>query len=415
MFITVVHTTWALTLYGYVTISCCMSIVIFLYVYFQVISNENVTSVKENEFILMGSESTINSSSWKESAWHLDKIGQVTMLNNTNTTLTGKGVDVYILDSGVHYEHKEFGGRALYAGCDPIDKLYHQNQAGRDCEGHGTHVAGLVGGSGLGVANGVTLFSVRILNCGLEATEASLLHGLMCVVNHRKHRNGTHAIINLSISGSQSSLAVNNSLQLALDNDIIIIASAGNGDTNFRLVSYDSCKAYPAGYPGVINVGANDIHNNALMGEFDSKIHFTNMGKCLDVFAPGYKIFSSDTCPFLPCDNDNDECTSRKTYDNTCKSVRSGTSQSAPIVSGAVALLLEKCPGLKHTEVKNMLRHVLSTSKVQFCKAFKYLRKSSGSLLDIIVTVMNTCDRLLYIGSLSNMNHCGIFNGLPLL
>ena len=104
-----------------------------------------------------------------------------------------------------------------------------------------------------------------------------------------------------------------------------------------------------------------------------------------------------------------------KTYDNTCKSVRSGTSQSAPIVSGAVALLLEKCPGLKHTEVKNMLRHVLSTSKVQFCKAFKYLRKSSGSLLDIIVTVMNTRDRLLYIGSLSNMNHCGIFNGLPLL
>ena len=403
-----------LTLYGYETIGCCMSIAVCLYVYFQVTNHENVTSVKENEIILMGSENTINSSSWIESAWHLDKIGKGTLLNNTNSTLAGKGVDVYILDSGIHYEHEEFGGRALYAGCDPIDKLYHQNQAGRDCEGHGTHVAGLVGGSGLGVANGVTLFSVRILNCGLRATEASLLHGLMCVVNHRKHRNGTRAVINLSISGTQSSLAVNRSLEQALDNDIIIIASAGNGNTTFRSVSYDSCKAYPAGYPGVINVGATDIHNNALMGKFDSKIYLTNMGKCLDVFAPGYKVLSSDTCPFLPCDNDNDECTSRKTYDKTCKSVRSGTSQSAPIVSGAVAMLLEKCPGLKHTEVKNMLQYVLSTSKVQFCKAFKYLRKRL-SLLDLIVTVMNTRDRLLYIGSLSDINHCGIFNGFPLL
>ena len=385
-----------------------------MFTYFQVTNHENVTSVEENKVISVGSGTTINSSSWIPSSWHLNKIGLVTLFNDTNNTLTGKGIDDYILDSGIHYEHEEFGGRALYPGCDPIDELEHQNQAGRDCEGHGTHVAGLVAGSKTGVANGVTLFSVRILNCGLQATEASLLRGLTCAIDHTKNRNGTRAVINLSISGTHSSLAVNRSLQLALDNDIIIVASAGNGRTKFRLISYDSCKVYPAGYPGVITVGATDLNNNALMGEYDDELYFTNMGKCLDVFAPGYEIISSDTCPFLPCDRDSSECITDKTYGNTCKSVRSGTSQSAPIVTGAVALLLEKCPGLKHTEIKDMLRHVLSTSKVRFCKPFRYLRKRP-SMLDVIVTVINTHNRLLYIGNLSNMNHCSILKGLSLL
>ena len=385
-----------------------------LCIYLQVTKHENVLNIKENEYIFMGSQEIVNSTSWATSNWHLDKIGKAALSNNTNSTLTGKGVDVYILDSGIHYEHDEFGGRALYPGCDPIDKLYDQNQSGRDCEGHGTHVAGLVGGNSTGVANGVTLFSVRILNCGLQATEASLLDGIMCVINHRKTRNETRAVINLSIAGSQTSLAVNRSLEEALENDIIITASAGTGNTDFRLLAYNSCKAYPAGYPGVINVGATDIHDNALMGEFDGEIQITNMGKCVDVFAPGYKILSSDTCRYLLCDNDTEECIAGKTYSNTCTNIRTGTSQSAPIVTGAVALLLEKCPGLTNLEIKNMLRHILSTSKVQFCKSFKYLKKRS-SLLDVIVTIMNTRDRLLYLGHLSSFNHCSIFSEQRLL
>ena len=63
--------------------------------------------------------------------------------------VTGENIDIYTLDSGIHYEHADFNGRALYPGCDPIDKLEHHNQAGRDCEGHGIHVAGLVGGNGI--------------------------------------------------------------------------------------------------------------------------------------------------------------------------------------------------------------------------------------------------------------------------
>ena len=377
--------------------------------------------VKENEYFNVGSENTTSSqhetnsedmidssSSSLKSPWHLDRIGRVTLSNKTNQTLTGKGIDVYVLDTGIHYEHEEFNGRALYPGCDPIDSLHGESQAGRDCEGHGTHVAGLVGGISTGVANGVTLFSVRILDCTLKGTEASLLHGLMCVINHRRNRNGTRAIINLSIAGVQTSLAVNKSLQLALDNDIIITASAGNGNYLFRLVSYDSCKAYPAGYPGVINVGATDIHDDALMGEFDSMTYITNMGKCLDVFAPGYKVYSSDICPFLPCPVGDDKCTARSIANTSCKDVRSGTSQSSPIVAGAVALLLEKCPELTYIEIKSALRHFFSTSSVQFCKPFKYLKKLS--LLNIIVTVINTRDSLLYIGGISDTKYCNLFN-----
>ena len=377
--------------------------------------------IKENEYINIGSENktssqhvtnsenmTDSSSPWLMSPWHLDKIGMVTLSNKTNNTLTGKGIDVYVLDSGIHYEHEEFNGRALYPGCDPIDRLYGESQAGRDCEGHGTHVAGLVGGKSTGVANEVTIFSVRILDCALKGSEASLLHGLMCVINHSRNRNGTRAIINLSVAGIQTSLAVNKSLQLALDNDIIITASAGNGNDQFRLVSYDSCKAYPAGYPGVINVGATDIHDDALMGEFDSMTYITNMGKCLDVFAPGYNVYSSDICPFLPCPVGNDECTTRNIANATCKNVRSGTSQSSPIVAGAVALLLEKCPKLTHIQIKNVLRYFLSTSSVQFCKPFEYSKKLS--LINVIVTLINTRDSLLYVGGIFDTTYCNLFS-----
>ena len=353
--------------------------------------------------------------------WHLDRLDQESLpLDKTFTVnnLTGENVDVYILDSGIHYEHADFNGRALYPGCDPIDKLNHQNQAGRDCEGHGTHVAGLVGGNGTGVANGVTLFSVRILDCERRASESSLVQGLVCVVKHRESRNGTRAIINLSIAGLHTTKAINDALQLALDNDIIITAAAGNGKDSprdqFRSINYDSCKVYPASYPGVINVGATDIHDNALMGEYDNRTIITNMGKCVDVFAPGYKILSSDICPLGRCNNDSEECIAGMTYNNTCRKFRTGTSQSAPLVAGAIALLLEKCPKLTNLLIKYIfLRYSLSTNKVQFCKAIQYaatINKCIDSQDNVLATIVSTSDHLLYIGSiLESIINCTIF------
>lgn len=312
---------------------------------------------------------------------------------------SGSNVDVYVLDSGINYEHIAFNGRAHYPGCDPVDKTKNEKWMGRDCEGHGTHVAGLIGGKCTGVATGVTLFSVRILDCGLTTTEETLIDGLMCVIEHRKSRNGTRAIINLAIAGKQTTPGVTEALQLALNNSIIIVSSSGNGRYKFRSVNYDSCKVYPAGHKGVVNVGATDIDDNALMGEFDNRTYFTNMGKCLDVFAPGYSILSSDVCPpgLSSC------------YNRSCTNFRSGTSQSSAIVAGAVALLLEKCPKITYTEVKNMLRHTLSVRRVKFFKkALTFLSMHPLLYFDVVKTLGDTKDSLLHL-DLARVN-CSMYS-----
>ena len=369
----------------------------------KVIRRKVVVAVKENEYIIVGSDR--DSSHHTVAGWHLDRLDQVSLpLDNRpfEADYHGSNVDVYVLDSGINYEHNVFNGRAHYAGCDPVDKEENQHLAGKDCEGHGTHIAGLIGGKGTGVAVGATLFSVRILDCNLIASETTLIDGLMCVINHTKSRNRTRAIINLAIAGEQTTLAINRALQLALDNDIIIIASAGNG--NHSSINYDSCKVYPAGYPGVINVGATDMHDNPLLGKYDNHTYFTNMGKCLDVFAPGYAILSSDICPpgaMTSC------------YNRACRSFRSGTSQSCAIVAGAVALLLEKCPKLTHTEIKNMLRHTLSVEEVQFFnKTFEFITSNpTYNNTNVFNTVGDTQKSLLHL-NLANVN-CSMYHGLP--
>jgi len=372
-----------------------------------------ISEVKENKHITFVSETDSFSSA--KPGWHLDRVDQTSLpldQKYTPSQYNGKSVDVYVLDTGILYNHSVFNGRAHYPGCDPIDKLENETLKGEDCNGHGTHVAGLVGGNGTGLATSVTLFSVRVANCEGVASEVSLLAGLTCVHEHRKSRNGTRAIINMSLAGTDIMDKVSLFVKELIADGVIVISSAGNENRDdFRKLNYDSCMVYPAGYSGVINVAATDMNDDALMGQFEDKIVFTNMGSCVDVFAPGYRILSSDICiRNNPCynlkTNDGDKCT-------TCQRFRSGTSQSSPLVTGVVALLLEKCPNITNTEIRNMLRTYLSRGRVRFCKAYKFLSEytSLSAVNDVVGTTLN---RLVYIGVLPYV-YCEEFLGKPLM
>jgi len=138
--------------------------------------------------------------------------------------------------------------------------------------------------------------TLRVANRRDRFSEASLLDGLMCVREHRKSRNGTRAIINLSLAGGAIMDSVSLLVKELIADGVVVTASAGNGRDDFGKLNYDSCRVYPAGYNGVINVAATDMDDNALMGEFEGRNIITNMGSCVDVFAPGYSILSSDIC-----------------------------------------------------------------------------------------------------------------------
>jgi len=230
----------------------------------------------------------------------------------------------------------------------------------------------------------------------------------MCVREHRKSRNETRAIINISLAGTEIMESVSLFVKELIADGVVVIASAGNGNReDFRKLNFNSCEVYPAGYTGVINVAATDMDDNALMGEFEGRNVITNMGSCVDVFAPGYSIFSSDICiPNSPCYNLTAEC-------NKCQRFQSGTSQSSSIVTGAVALLLEKCPNIANIEIKNMLRTYLSRGRVQFCKAYEFLSEDTAlsAVNDVVGTTLN---RLLFIGFLPYIN-CEEFHGQPLI
>ncbi len=246
-------------------------------------------------------------------AWGVDRIDQrVREFDNSfKQSLTGSGVSVYVVDTGVN-AHNEFGSR-LAAGYTAIN----DGRGTQDCHGHGTHVAGTAAGATLGVAPGARVVPVRVMNCTGSTSSSQVLAGLDWVA-----ANGTKpGVVNMSLGGGASSTLDAASQRLS-NAGFSVVAAAGNSNA-------DACTQSPARAPGLIAVAASDRN--------DAKASFSNWGSCVAVWAPGVGISAAGIAS------------------TTAVVSMNGTSMAAPHVAGAVALLLQGTPTLTAAQVRQRL------------------------------------------------------------
>jgi len=246
--------------------------------------------------------------------WGLDRLDQrkLPMDNLYSPKTSGRGVSVYVIDTGVDSTHGELAGRVA-SGFSAVTG----GAGDGDCHGHGTHVAGTVAGTNVGVANGATIVPVRVSGCDGKLETGRILRGIDYVIGH--HRANDPAVVNLSLGGS-ADVALDAGVRAMVADGITVVVAAGNS-------SRDACGTSPARVPSAITVGATS--------QTDTRASFSNFGQCLDVFAPGVEILSS-----VP--------SGRYGQSN-------GTSMAAPHVAGVAALILEANPVLTPSAVSSAI------------------------------------------------------------
>ena len=247
--------------------------------------------------------------------WGIDRVDQSNLpLSGTYSyTDTGAGVTAYVIDTGIRASHNEFGGRAS-VGTDTVG----DGQNGNDCNGHGTHVAGTLGGATYGVAKNVSIVAVRVLNCSGSGTWSGVIAGIDWVT--ADHQPGERAVANMSLGGGASS-AVDQAVRNSIADGVFYAVAAGNS-------KQDACRYSPARTAEAATVGATTSS--------DALASYSNVGSCVDVNAPGSSI------------------TSAWISGNSATNTISGTSMASPHVAGAAALYLEDAAASPQT-VRNAL------------------------------------------------------------
>ena len=267
--------------------------------------------------------------------WHLDRINQAQLPLDGNGALgplTGAGIDIYIVDTGVRPTHEQFAGRVLPGIDIPTDNGSSKvNPVTSDCDGHGTHVAGLAAGSTVGVATQARLIAVRVLDCNGDGEVADVVNALQWVRAH--HRSGVAAVVNLSfgVDLGDDGTSIDREVQALIDEGVVVTVASGNGDAAGRPI--DACKIAPGDVPDALTVGA--------IGIVDFVSYYSNNGPCVDLYAPGGDRFRGLESAWKDSDTDYE-------FDV-------GTSMASPLVAGYAALLAQQQPGLCATTISQAI------------------------------------------------------------
>jgi subtilisin family serine protease len=260
--------------------------------------------------------------------WGLDRIDQRALPLNTtfNYTATASNVWAYIVDTGIRTAHTQFGGRATL-GFNAFTRAAKDG----DCNGHGTHVAGTVGGTTFGIAKAVRLVAVRVLDCQGSGSSSGLLAGIDYVVRQKTANPSRPMVANMSLGFGGVVSSIDNAVTNAIAAGISFVIAAGNSNI-------DACGVSPARTPNAITVGSTT--------STDQRSSFSNFGSCVDIFAPGSSI------------------TSAWHTGNSVTNTISGTSMASPHVAGVVALYLAGNPTATPSAVTSALNTAATTGAV---------------------------------------------------
>ena len=268
-----------------------------------------------------------------DATWGLDRIDQPSLpLDDTYSyDNNGNRATVYLLDTGVELNHSEFGVRAGFIPNGAMGNFVGDSHgSAEDCHGHGTHVAGTIGGSTYGVAKGVSIQVGRVVNCNGGGFVSTVITAVDWVTaNH-----GPNSVVSMSL-GYGNVQSLRDAVQASVGAGIHYSVAAGNG--NFMGRPQDACKESPAGAPGANTVGATNIT--------DQEASFSNYGTCVDILAPGVNVESAQL--------------------GGGSETKSGTSMATPHVTGAIALYLTaNNTGVSPAAVSTALQQAASVDKI---------------------------------------------------